>query len=192
MDDRYIHNPPRTAAVGMALFLAALTVLFLAAMLAYAVIRIQGRLSPPTGAIELPAALWISTIIILVSSITLQHALVCVRREKLNHFRLSMLATLALAALFIAVQTPAMTTLLRTHESLLQEHMHLYGMLFMLVLLHALHVIGGLIPMAVIGHHAWRRRYDHEHHAPVRCLAAYWHFLAVVWFAMFALFLALA
>jgi heme/copper-type cytochrome/quinol oxidase subunit 3 len=78
------------------------------------------------------------------------------------------------------------------HETLIDEQLHLYGMLFVLVLLHALHVIGGLIPMAVIGHHAWRGRYDHEHHAAVRFLAAYWHFLAAVWVIMFILFLVLA
>jgi cytochrome c oxidase subunit III len=192
MDDRPIHNPPRTGAVGMALFLASLGVLFLAAMVAYAIIRTQGRLSPPPGTIELPTALWVSTAAILLSGVTLQHALNCVRRERQRRLRLAMGATLGLTVLFITVQTPAMTDLLRTHEKLMEQQLHLYGMLFVLVLLHALHVIGGLIPMVVIGVKAWRCRYDHEHHAPVRYLAAYWHFLAIVWCVMLALFLVLA
>ncbi len=191
MDDRELHNPPRTGTVGMALFLAALTMLFAAALLAYALIRTQGRLSPPTGAIELPAALWVSTVLILISSVTVQHAVVCVRREKQTHLRLSMLATLALAAGFVAVQTPALAAILRAHEAMSQQRNHLYGLLFVLILLHGLHVIGGIIPLSLTTLKAWRGRYDHEQHAPVRYVAMYWHFLDAAWFVMFATFLAL-
>lgn len=191
MDDRQLHNPPRTGVIGMALFLASLTMLFIAALLAYAMIRTQGRHSPPAGAVHLPRILWISTVAVLVSSMTIQHALICVQREKQRHFKLSILATLVLAMLFMAIQGPALAVLLRTHHKLSATQTHLYGLLFMLVLLHALHVIGGLIPMAVITVKAMRSRYDHENYQPVRYLAMYWHFLDGVWFAMFATFLAL-
>ena len=185
-------NPPNLGVVGMLIFLSALTMLFLASLLAYTMIRVGGRFAPPSGALHVPGLFWISTGVILISSFTIQHALGCVRREKQSHFKLSMTATLGLALLFIAIQTPALAHLLAEHERLRAHNMNLYGLMFCLVLLHAAHVLGGLIPMVVIWIKALRGGYDHEQHRPVRYLTMYWHFLDAVWLLMFTTLLTLA
>jgi heme/copper-type cytochrome/quinol oxidase subunit 3 len=93
------------------------------------------------------------------------------------------LATLA----FLAVQTPALIQLLNRHHVLVDSEggTALYGLIFMLVLVHAGHVLGGLPPLAVVTANVFRDRYDHEDHRGLSYVAGYWHFLDVVWLVLF-------
>ena len=67
----------------------------------------------------------------------------------------------------------------------------MWAVLFCFVLLHAAHVLGGIIYLAVVTVRAYRGVYDHEHFVGVRHAALYWHFLDVVWILMFGTFLLL-
>ena len=58
------------------------------------------------------------------------------------------------------------------------------GLTFFLVVLHALHVVGGVAGMVLLLFGISRNRYDHERHFPVRFCALYWHFLDLVWIIM--------
>jgi heme/copper-type cytochrome/quinol oxidase subunit 3 len=183
--------PPRGMGVfGMGLFLAALGMLFAASMVAYVAIRL-GPGGAARGGVHLPIELWFSTGLILLSSFAFHGAVLAIRRERLGRFRGYLWATFGLALGFIAVQTPGLLNLLRQHRSMAGQGIHhLYGLVFFLVLLHALHVVGGIVAMAQVNVHAKRGRYDHEHYFGVRYAAMYWHFLDAVWLAMFAVFLA--
>jgi cytochrome c oxidase subunit 3 len=59
------------------------------------------------------------------------------------------------------------------------------------VLLHAAHVVGGIILLALVARKAFRGGYDHEHHLGVHHAALYWHFLDIVWLVMFGTMLGL-
>jgi len=63
------------------------------------------------------------------------------------------------------------------------------GFVFCLILLHAMHVVGGIIAMAVVIPHAFMGRYDHEDYLGLKHAALYWHFLDAVWVVMFAVFM---
>ncbi|MCX5658571.1 MAG: cytochrome c oxidase subunit 3 [Planctomycetota bacterium] len=184
--------PPITGTLGLALFLASLTMLFLAAIGAYIVIRVTGQLSPARGTIHLPSLLWGSTAVVLLSSVTMQHALSSVRQGKQKAFRRSLTATLGLAVLFVVFQVPALHGLLTQHQKLADQHVHIYGLVFCLVLLHAAHVLGGLIPMAVVWAKANAGHYSDVYFRPILHVAMYWHFLDAVWFVMFSIFVLMA
>jgi cytochrome c oxidase subunit 3 len=166
-------------------FLAALTMLFGSSMLGYFVIRLTGASAPSGRVLHLPPLLWLSTAVIVASSISISRALGAIRQENQKAFRQALVMTLALAITFVAIQAPALVELLRTHEQMMQTGLRLYGMLFFLVLLHALHVVGGIIMLVVVAHNAFQRRYDHEHYTPVYNATLYWHFLDLVWLLMF-------
>jgi len=182
--------------LGLTIFLVSLGILFLASLVAYGLIRTVGH-APPTGSVEMPAALWASTIVILVSSVTIQHALACIQHEKQTHFRLSMTATLGLAWVFMLIQAPSLATLLSQHAEMRdaaiasgEKGVLVYGLAFGLILLHAAHVLGGVLPLTWATIRAWRGGYDHERHETITYLTMYWHFLDVVWLIMFAVLLA--
>ncbi len=199
------HRVPRgTDELGMWLFLAALAVLFLSTMLGYVIVRISktrevlrpgttevvvSPTAPPLGEIQMPWGLWISTLVILASSVTMHLALQNIRRERQAKFRAMLIATLGLSILFCLIQIPAMGSLLANHFNADASNTIL-GLIFFLILLHALHVVGGIIPLGVITYKAGQGRYDHEHYKPVKTVAMYWHFLDVIWVFMFAVLLA--
>ena len=86
------------------------------------------------------------------------------------------------------MQTPSLITLLIEHNQVDVGHT-LLGFIFFLVIIHALHLLGGVIPLAVVTRNAHLGAYDHESHGPVKYVTMYWHFLDVVWIAMFAVLL---
>jgi heme/copper-type cytochrome/quinol oxidase subunit 3 len=65
----------------------------------------------------------------------------------------------------------------------------LYGLVFILILLHALHVLGGIIALGMVTWRARQGKYDHENYMGVQFAARYWHFLDIVWIGMFTMFL---
>lgn len=217
--ERHHHVPARVGDFGMALFLGALAMLFAASLLLFVLLGIYRPAGVEgAGGVTLPWPLWISTGVMLLSSFTLQRALTAVRRERQATLRAMLWLTLGLALVFLAIQTPSLWRLLseyreaqsayfdaqreyaaaqaiaRTPEELLAMDAHRpgvspAGMMAVLILVHAAHVIGGIIPLAIVAAKAGRGRYDHEYHRPVKYLSQYWHFLDVVWLVMFGVLL---
>lgn len=199
---RQLHTPPGTHALGMWLFLAALAMLFVGGMLAYIIVRITGTFertnpltgetiaatAPPLGTIDVPLVLWLSTASILLSSYTIHRALDNITHERQTKFRQALIVTIMLAVPFFLAQGAGLAGMLGEASD---AGAALQNAVVFLIVVHALHVIGGLIPLLLITKRAHAGRYDHEYHTPVRSLAHYWHFLDVVWLLMFATFLIL-
>ena len=178
--------PPNTATIGMWLFLAALTMLFSSTMLGYLFIRTTGAASPQLHSLRLPKLLYLSTGLILFGSVTVHQAVAAVRRERQQLLRKYLVLTCVMAALFVVVQTPALVELMREHAAWRERGLRLYGLIFVLILVHALHVVGGIVGLGLTTAHAYQGRYDHERYAGVRHAAMYWHFVDVVWIVMYA------
>lgn len=183
--------PPGTGKLGMWLILAALFMLFAATVVAYVVIRLTGSYSPPRGVIQMPVILWGSTLAMVGSSVTLHLALTAIRRGRLERFRLDMLGTLILTGLFLAMQVPGLMQLLSIHQQQMTDKVHIYGLVFMIILLHALHILGGLIPLCIAVARSQKDAYTQDSHEGILYLTMYWHFLDAVWIALFAMFLIL-
>ncbi len=186
MDNAKLHHrvPARAQTIGMWLFLAALAMLFGATMVAYFIVRARQGAAP---GFQLPRTLWISTALMLAGSVTIHFAVDAARRERQQELRRHLVMTCIFAALFVIVQTPAMIGLLNRHRELAaSQRVFLYGLIFFLILVHALHVLGGLVALAITTANALRGRYDHENYTGVRSAAMYWHFLDVVWIIMYA------
>jgi heme/copper-type cytochrome/quinol oxidase subunit 3 len=183
-DTKSHHVPARAQTVGMWLFLASLTMLFGATMVAYFIIR--SRQPATAQSLQLPRTLWLSTALMLAGSVAIHFAVEAARRERQQELRRHLVMTCILALLFVIVQTPAMMTLLHQHRQVAAtQHVFLYGLIFFLILVHALHVVGGLIGLAVTSAHAFQGRYDHENYVGVKSAAMYWHFLDGVWIIMY-------
>lgn len=209
-EDRHEHLPHGTGAFGMWLFLITLSILFAASMVGYLVIRLTTlnaythpvtgevvrQAAPALGSIAVPPGLWVSTVVMLASSFTIHLALRAIRREKQEVFRRCLVVTAALAAMFLVIQLPSLWTLLNEHRAYreqLREDTTLgllpYGMVFFLIVIHAAHLVGGIVPLGVVTRNAFKHKYDHESYNGVKYVAMYWHFLDIVWLCLFAGFL---
>ncbi len=180
----------RAGTLGLALFLVSLSVLFAASMLAYLLVRVGGRQAPPLHTLAVPGVFWLSTVLMLAGTLAIHRAVGAVRADRRSAFRTAMIVTLLLALAFLAVQGPGLYRLYQAHEAARADNVFLYGLALLLIALHAAHVIGGVIPLALVTRGALRGRYSPADHRAVRHCATYWHFLDGVWLLMFAMLLA--
>lgn len=187
------------------LFIASLTMFFVASLVTYCLIRveafrnIQQTYDAATNsmvastrqyeALKLPISFWTSTSLLVFISIFLQRAVGFVRREQQLQFRQCLVWSYVLAVAFVIIQSFGMYELMVNHFRNLDDgSTKVYGMSFTLAFIHALHVLGGVIFLAYVIYQSRRDKYDHERHWAVDHCASYWHFLDVVWVSMLLVF----
>ena len=126
---------------------------------------------------RLPPVLWLSTALILASSVTLEIARRVFRKGEWRVADRLLLTTATLGVAFLAAQLVAWRDLL-AQGAYLMENPH--GAFFYLFTgLHAVHLLGGLIALFVV---VFGRRKRRE---LVDVVAYYWHFLTVLWLVLF-------
>jgi cytochrome c oxidase subunit 3 len=179
------HSTSRRAGIsprrlGLRLLLLSLGILFAAALAGYLIIRSRAQVWPPPGSPALPGGLWVSTAILAVLSAVLVMAVGQARAGRASETARLLAAATALGAAFLVAQAANWLRL----DAAAERTMLVFGF-WMLTVLHALHVLGGLVPLAIATARAGRGRYlsDPE---PVELVASYWHFLGVTWLAIFA------
>ena len=175
------YSPP-PASTGIWVIMASITMSF-AAFTSALIVR-QG--TAPFQHITLPPVLYLNTLVIIASSVTLEIA-----RRRIAAFMggrgdkngdqaanpaLWLYITLALGLLFVAGQTFAWVRL-RAEGFGLAANIS-YSFFYVLTVMHALHLLGGLGGMArVIGklQNATLRR------STLDATSRYWHFMGVLW-----------
>jgi cytochrome c oxidase subunit 3 len=177
--------------IGIALLVISLSMLFAASMVAFLLIRFQYQSThngmwPPAAMPPLPKSLWISTLVILIASVTVHKALKAAQRDDEKSLVKFLRTTMAVGVVFLLLQAANWWEFYRAIGPLTLEGPYL-GMFFVLTGLHAAHVIGGLIPLAIILPRARRGAYSRNFHPGVRYCAIYWHFLDAVWCILFCL-----
>jgi heme/copper-type cytochrome/quinol oxidase subunit 3 len=172
--------------LGMLLFLASLTMFFGASIVAYLAIRLDSPLAPPPGHLVLPSGLWVSTFLLLLTGWSIHVADRRARHRAGDSLRRWLGLSLGCGVAFVAVQVPCLLELLRVHRvALAHQGGAIYGLTFSLVVMHALHVLGGIAPLAALTFGAWGRGAAVVSRRRMRGCALYWHFLEVVWIALF-------
>jgi len=184
-DERAAPVQPAAGVLGMKLFLVSLGVLFTASIIGYLVVRSRAEQWPPAGSPGLPATLWLSTALLIVSSLTMWLALKAIRRGDRAGLKHWLVLTTALGVAFLLSQ--GASWLLLTQHGLLPRASLFAFVFYTLTALHGLHVVGGLIPMAITTVRAARGRYTATSHPGVVYVSMYWHFLDVVWLILFIL-----
>jgi cytochrome c oxidase subunit 3 len=165
----------------MLLFVATETMLFAGLVTGYIVLGFGSR--GFDGMPTLPLGITpIATAVLLLSSISLIRAQRVVRRGSRDGGRWTMIA-LALGTLFLGMQAFEWSRMLG--DGLFPGSGVNAGMLYVLGGMHALHVVGGLIILAIFGVRALRapgavatRRFS-------MVAALYWHFVTIVWITLF-------
>jgi cytochrome c oxidase subunit 3 len=167
--------------LGMVLVLVSISVLFVAAGIAVLITNHQAGAAwrSPEGQ-GLPWGTLASTALLGVVSWQLQAALVSIRNNRFTSCLKSWLRGGAAALVFLVVQAINVRHL----TALEGEHASRTLFLFcydLLVGLHAAHVIGGFVPLALVYAKLKRRDYSSSRHDGLTFCVQYWHYLGVVW-----------
>jgi cytochrome c oxidase subunit 3 len=166
---------------GTILFLASELLFFGGLFAAYFALRSETVPWPPAG-VELATGLSaIGTALLLVSSFTFQAAVGRAERGDLRAMRRWVLASFLLGAAFLAIQAYDWNAIAFSVST------HAYGTIyFAMTGFHGLHVVAGLALMAVVVGRAAQGAYRDGSIDGLESVAYYWHFVDVVWIALFA------
>jgi cytochrome c oxidase subunit 3 len=173
-----------TPMVGMLLFIASEVMFFGGLFAAYFNARATyvGEWGPPPPAEPLeilPIALPI-TLILISSSFTMQFAVWAIRRGDQRSMRLWIGVTLLLGIIFLGGQL--------YDYSILEFGVSdgVFGTVFYtLTGFHGAHVFGGAIGLTILFARGMQGQFSAKNHVAVEAISMYWHFVDVVWIALF-------
>lgn len=159
----------------MWLAIGSIVMMFAGLTSAYIVKRNQANWVP----FDLPVAFWISTLLILMSSVSMAMSLKFFRERFMQRYRLMTAITLSLGLLFIATQVIGFREL--WFKGITLQASVSYSFLYVIVGLHAVHVAGGVIAQAVMLIRAFSSKVKNYSSVPVELISTYWHFVDVLW-----------
>jgi cytochrome c oxidase subunit 3 len=189
-DPPYPVSATKTDMVGMRWFIASLSVLFATTLIACLLVTVETGSWRADAVPGLTRKLWISTLFLLAVSVVLERGLHQIRRNRSQALYWMLLVTFLLALGFLANQTRVWMSL--DNIQLPTNARTLFAFSFALITgLHALHVLGGFVPLTVCTVRASRERYSSFDHAGVTYCAMYWHFLDVAWVVIVSVLLLL-
>jgi cytochrome c oxidase subunit 3 len=181
----YIEEPKQTLSMhpkkfALWLFIVSVVMIFAAMTSAYIVRQAEGNWLE----FELPQRLWITSGIILLSSITMHWSYLAAKKDNLTSLRVGMLVTSVLGIAFLIGQ-------FLSWQDLVAIDVYFAGgnpsgsFLYVLTGLHAVHLISGVIFMIVVLVNAFRLKIHAKSMDQMEMCATYWHFLDGLWLYLF-------
>ena len=173
-----------TSIVGMVIFLASWAMMFMALFFSFWLFRARQPVWPPVGFQPLPLLLpSINTGLIFLSSLTLAAGMQALRRQRLGRFAALAWITIALGAVFLALQLRVWTGLWETGLRL--DSGPYGGYFYFLTVFHGLHVVVGLGLLCWLALAARRPELAIRRETRLKLAGLFWHFVDGVWLLMF-------
>jgi cytochrome c oxidase subunit III len=166
--------PPGLYRIGLISICSSIFTFFTALVIAY--LWRAGR-PPFWEPVPLPPMLWLSTGLILASSLTFEAARRVYRRGARRTAAQLLIVTGCLGAAFLSSQLTAWRELV-AYGAYLAQNPH-SSFFYLFTGLHGAHLIGGIVALLVV----LLRRSPRRELVDVTCF--YWHFLGVLWIALF-------
>ena len=172
-------NPKKFA---LWLFIVTIIMLFGAFTSAYIVRAAEGNWLE----FDLPPIFWASTVVMLLSSGTMQWAYSCAKKDELGTLKIAITVTFILGMAFLVLQVMGWAALIDIGVFFGGNQSNPAGsFVYVLSFLHAVHLFGGLIVLIF----ALVAVFNYKIHAKamlqLELSATYWHFLDVLWLYLF-------
>ncbi len=174
-------SPLPAALIGLGVFLAVVSSLFVLFISAYVMrMQVADWAEMPT-----PTVLWFNTGVLILSSVALQYAYVAARRGRMEGVGEGLIAGGLFAVTFLVGQLFAWRQLNAAGYFLAANPANAFFYVF--TGLHGLHLLGGLAALALTADKVRRGLELGQVRLSVQLCAVYWHFLLVLWFVLFTL-----
>lgn len=179
-------DSPERYRIGMWIALASILMLFTALTSAYLVRAGTGNDWRP---IAMPRLLWVSTGLILTSSLTISIALRALKRKDHSAYKRWLLLTVVLGLGFLATQ-------LLSWRQLVAQHVYVAtnphsSFFYLLTAVHGVHLLGGIFGLDFLLLRSWHKtsnvKSEVKRVAAAKAVALYWHFMDGLWIFLFLL-----
>ncbi|MBK7183371.1 MAG: cytochrome c oxidase subunit 3 [Bacteroidetes bacterium] len=139
---------------------------------------------------ELPQMFYISTAIIIISSVSINWALAAAKKNDFKSVKWAALTTLLLGVAFTITQFQAWGALVDQKVFFAGKYSNASGsFLYVLTGLHLAHLFGGIIAVFVVWIKSIQQKYNSENLLGIRLCAIFWHFLDLLWIYLFVFLL---
>lgn len=137
--------------------------------------------------VVIPKVFWISTAVIIISSLTVQLALRSFKQREMNQYRMFIGVTLLLGVAFVVLQWLGFQDLWA--QKITFKGAGAGQFLYVIFGLHAIHVVGGVIALLIMFIKAFAGSTKLYSSVPVEVAAIYWHFVDVLWIYLLLFFI---
>jgi len=169
------------ATIGLGVFLAVVGTLFALLISAYFMrMQVADWAQMPT-----PKVLWFNTGVLILSSVALQYAQVAARRGRMEDVGNGLIAGGLFTFVFLVGQLSAWLQLNAQGYFLAANPANAF--FYLLTGVHGLHLLGGLVALALTADKVWRGFEVNQVRSSVQLCAVYWHFLLALWLVLFSL-----
>jgi cytochrome c oxidase subunit 3 len=135
----------------------------------------------------MPKIFYLSTVVIIASSISIFLAQKAMAEREMARYRLLISVTAVLGLAFVATQFIGFSELWASKITFRDS---VAGSFFYIITgVHALHVVGGIVALAVLFLRAYNTKTKFYSNAPVETAGLYWHFVDLLWIYLFVFFL---
>ena len=169
--------------VGLGVFLAVATSLFALLVTAYHMRMMEADWTN----IDLPRVLWLNSGVLVLASVAMQWTLIAARHGQIDAVRKGLAASGVFSFAFLAGQVWAWQQLNASGQ--FTAFNPAYAFFLLLTAMHGIHLLGGLAVWARATVRAVRGADFAKVRLSVELCTVYWHFLLVVWAALFAVLL---
>lgn len=135
---------------------------------------------------QLPPAFYISTVFIIGCSVTFHLAKKAIRKDNRSQTTLMLWATLVLGISFVFLQFTGFGQIVESGYYFTgPESSITTTFLYIVALMHLLHLAGGLISLLIIIYNHYKQKYNSSQTLGIELGAMYWHFLDLLWVYLF-------
>ena len=178
------HDAGANKVFGFWIYLMSDLILFCCLFATYAVL-VNGTAGGPTGEtiFQLPFVM-VETALLLFSSITYGFAIIAMGKGAKNQVIGWLAITFLFGAGFVGMEIYEFHHLIVNGMG--PDRSGFLSAFFALVGTHGLHVTSGLVWMALMMFHVYRRGLTGANRTRLMCLSLFWHFLDIVWICVFS------
>ncbi len=135
---------------------------------------------------QIPTAFYLSTAVIIGCSVTFYLAKKAIERGNRSATSAFLLGTFAMGTAFVVLQ-------FRGFGQIIESGYYMTGQgssitttfLYVIALMHLLHLAGGLISLLIIIYNHFKQKYNPTQTLGIELGAMYWHFLDLLWVLLF-------
>ena len=161
------------------LFIVTIVMLFAGLTSAYIVRQADGNWLR----FKLPSVFWITSGIILLSSLSLQLAYQAAKKDNLSGIKIFLSITMILGILFLAGQYYSWVQLVNQDVFLVGNPSGSF--IYILTGLHGLHLVSGLIFLLIMLIASFKFQVHSKNMVSMEMCLTYWHFLGGLWIYLF-------
>ncbi len=173
-----------SAVIGVLIFIGAATMFFAGLMSAFMILKAGAIAWPPPNQPRLPGPVTAAnTALLLFSGFTVARASGALRRSNIRTAAQWLAITAALGTIFLVVQGSEWIRLV--NHGLGASGGNYAGVFYTLVGAHAIHLLGGLLFLAIVAYDTRRGRYSATHFGGVSAAQIYWFFIIFVWLVLY-------